>query len=336
LYTCTLYKKIDDLKDIWNSIYSNNPLLSPYQSYEFCNIVANDYRFSSLRFLLKPLFYKIEKDGKPIMIFPLWKKPSVKPPFFTYYLFPDFCLAGYLDPIYDINSTDEDFKNAFELIKSEINAPLFFRRVNEKSLFNKYMFSSFKYRDFAPCVKIAFENGYDNFYKALSKNVRQNIRTSYNRLVRDNVSYRLDVFHNEYLKDDIWDDVLYLHLKRKYLRDGIKEKGIRNYISRNHDPIEKALRGHKDNYLFLLYMNDSPAAYFAGFLTNDRKSLIIPRLSINDDFKFYSPGYVLITETIRYLEKEGEIKLIDLCHGDQSYKYSLGGKEHNNYYYDIK
>ena len=56
------------------------------------------------------------------------------------------------------------------------------------------------------------------------------------------------------------------------------------------------------------------------------KSVIIPRLSINDDFLKYSPGIVLINETAKKLAENKNIDNLDLSKGDEKYKLSMGGE----------
>ena len=58
-------------------------------------------------------------------------------------------------------------------------------------------------------------------------------------------------------------------------------------------------------------------------MSKDR--IVIPRLAIDDQFRFYSPGYLLICETMKYLlENNSSIKNIDLCRGTEKYKTDLG------------
>lgn len=45
-------------------------------------------------------------------------------------------------------------------------------------------------------VAISFGDDYDSYFKSLTSSVRQNIRTSYNRIEKDGHSYELKVFRN--------------------------------------------------------------------------------------------------------------------------------------------
>ena len=333
MYSCVKHTKIAELQTAWEELYAGNPLLSPYQSYAFCHTVAGDYRFSHLRFALTPVFYEIRKDGRTVIIFPLWKKPGF--PHCEYYLFPDFCLAGYLDPIYAADCADEDFAQGLSLLSQALNAPVTLRRVNEKSAFGRYLKTVNPPTDTVPCVRLPFPEGYDAYYAGLSKSVRQNLRTAYNRLNRDQKTIELTVCRTEPFEPALWQEALRIHVKRKRLRDGIREDWLHSYAAHHHDPLEKALKNNGPHMLFLLTVDGVGAAYFAGFLSNDGLSVVVPRLSIDDDFKFYSPGLVMLVEAIKYLEANTAIRCIDLCHGEQTYKYAMGGQEHFNSYFRL-
>ncbi len=73
-------------------------------------------------------------------------------------------------------------------------------------------------------------------------------------------------------------------------------------------------------------MNGIPSASLMGFIRGGR--LYIPRLAINSDFSFYSPGMVLIRELVDYTVRSPELSTIDLSRGDEKYKYAVGGEEY--------
>lgn len=62
---------------------------------------------------------------------------------------------------------------------------------------------------------------------------------------------------------------------------------------------------------------------------NDGK-ILVPRLSINMDYRRYSPGGLLINETIKYISLK-EFREFDLQRGDESYKYNYGGTDYQNH-----
>jgi len=68
---------------------------------------------------------------------------------------------------------------------------------------------------------------------------------------------------------------------------------------------------------------------------HDQTVMLIPLLTINGAFSRFSPGGILITETIKFLIENHDYKYFDLSRGDEKYKYAYGGKEHFNYSYEI-
>ena len=51
---------------------------------------------------------------------------------------------------------------------------------------------------------------------------------------------------------------------------------------------------------------------------------IVPKLAISSDYSHYSPGYILIAESIKEMFKRGIVDM-DLCRGDEEYKTKVGG-----------
>ena len=62
-----------------------------------------------------------------------------------------------------------------------------------------------------------------------------------------------------------------------------------NYI-KNHNGLTIAL-----------YIDGKLASFMSGMLGRQNE-YVVPRLSINDEYGFYSPGMILINEAIKYFE----------------------------------
>ena len=63
-------------------------------------------------------------------------------------------------------------------------------------------------------------------------------------------------------------------------------------------------------------------------LKSKQKEFIVPRLSICDDFSFFSPGMILINEVIKFFIESNQIHCLDLSQGNEKYKYQMGGINH--------
>lgn len=78
-----------------------------------------------------------------------------------------------------------------------------------------------------------------------------------------------------------------------------------------------------------LYIDGQLAAFLSGM--TDGVRLVVPRLSINDEYRRYSPGAMLISEAIKMLASQSTIRVLDLSKGEEPYKYQLGGRIHKAY-----
>ncbi len=76
-----------------------------------------------------------------------------------------------------------------------------------------------------------------------------------------------------------------------------------------------------------------PAAFLSGLFSED--SLIVPRLSIDKEYQRYSPGMLLVVETIKHLQANTKIRTLALSQGDEKYKYQLGAVEHLSYRFTL-
>jgi len=172
------------------------------------------------------------------------------------------------------------------------------------------------------CCIIDIATDYDTWFRGLSKSVRQNIRTAYNRLNRDNLKYELSIGSGK----ESAEDAFRLYLRRQlsqYVSGGIAKRLFKSYCMRT-GPITASLR--KGGTHALLKINGETAACISYF---DKSgdwglSLAVPRMAVNTKYKFYSPGYILLCELIsRYLRAGLPLK-IDLGRGTEKYKTDLG------------
>ena len=85
-----------------------------------------------------------------------------------------------------------------------------------------------------------------------------------------------------------------------------------------------------NSYDFKFYIGKDLAAFMMG-LESENKEVIIPKLAIDSNFSKYSPGKLMINETVKYLISNSNIRTLDLSKGSEKYKYDMGGTEHINY-----
>ena len=179
-------------------------------------------------------------------------------------------------------------------------------------------------------IRISFNN-YDFYLSSLRKSVRQNLRTAENRLLRDNLRYEL-LNNIEYpLPRSIVKKCVSIYSDRQ------KEKYKKNILNRlmiKTINFQTQMMFEQKGIFFVLIVDGEVSAFMFGYQCEDR--LEIPKLAINSSYNFYSPGMVLINKTIEYLSNETIIRYLDLCRGNEKYKFRMGGEVHKTFNYEIK
>ncbi|MBR3562532.1 MAG: GNAT family N-acetyltransferase [Bacteroidales bacterium] len=192
-------------------------------------------------------------------------------------------------------------------------------------------------------VRIAVPDDSDALLKNLGHSVRQNIRTAYNRMKRDGIEFKLEVYDADRpISDAIWKELMDLYFERLFSR--YKRKKARFLLGRliqKHLYYNLKHDTHSLHYLpnsmhAVLYFGDRMAAFMSGLKTRDGKVVSVPRLAIDSSFGFYSPGYILITEVIKYISAHPVLCELDLSRGEEKYKTDMGGQLYSTFNYDLK
>lgn len=182
------------------------------------------------------------------------------------------------------------------------------------------------------CAAIDISCGDALWLKGLSKSVRQNLRTAYNRLSRNGDDITLE----KYVPGD--DPEIYRRALSLYCRRQAEAYTDGNLLTRAahrlkllHSRQSKALGTLPFALTLLLKIREKPAACMTGILSADGKTYAVPRLAIEPEFSFFSPGYILLSEAVRYFAMSGGPKVIDLSRGREKYKTDLGGSPYLTY-----
>lgn len=192
-------------------------------------------------------------------------------------------------------------------------------------------------------VGINIGNSYEEWLDSLSKSARQNLRTAYNRISKD--GKKLEVVHfnkgnisRKLVRKLMWIQ-RYRNLERDNRRYGIFTNGmiwIGSYLSLLNPRVQMLYKS-ESSFVTIIKIDDEEAAFVGGY--KDRLGrFYIPFLKYYSKFKRYSPGGIVINESIKYLKEEVsdfELSFYDLMTGQEKYKYTYGGTEYNNQYYTI-
>ncbi len=184
-------------------------------------------------------------------------------------------------------------------------------------------------------VSIDFSNGYDVWFQSLSKNVRQNLRTAYNRLRKDGKDIHIEVSRGGRISRSLMNRSIDIYIKRHDERYNVKTSALKSAYLRYFDFSTRALMKNPLSLHIYIYISGRIAGFCSGYM--DRDSFTVPRLSIDNDFSRYSPGYLLINETIKWFGvNDRSIRFVDLSEGTEKYKLDLGGTVYKKIDYTIK
>lgn len=320
-------KSLSEVKEEWVHLFEVTPEVSPFLQYDAFAIAWKYFYPYYITGRCRPKIAQFVDAGKTIALIPLTVRINSAQLFGS----PNgFNESGVLFENQDIlphcfRLLHERFSSV-ELIKVDERSPIAeFRPEGCTGIAN---------------VAISFGDDFDAYFKSLSSSVRQNIRTSYNRLEKDGHTYELDVYTNhELTKSDKKgkhlpiNDIINLYCSRHEQRYGVKTSVLKKWFLKNQNFATLFYRKSVNAMTFYLTIDNTPAAFMSGLWCRDR--LIIPRLSINENFKRYSPGMVMVCESIKYLISQTSISVLDLSQGEEKYKYNLGGKVHYSYKFKI-
>lgn len=331
IHTITTFETV---RGLWREIFENNILLSPFQDVNWTLAILQTYRNNRKLNGYDICFITDEKNW----ILPIAVDGDGK----EIHLLGRGTCTDYLD-IISKNFEELDFNNLINYLRERYPGfILYLEQLRENSQLNTVLDSDaatdkelFQTCD---CGAIKVKT-YDDWYADLGKKHRQNIRTSFNRLKRDNMSWKF-----------VWKSVADMSEKELYDLYGIYGKRR----SERSDggvllEIKKLMIGKKKLFIkdtlncyclfsienckaALLYIDGKIAAYFMGVQRGNW--FCVPRVSMNSEYARFSPGSMLICEFIK--RQPDGIKLLDFTRGDERYKFDNGAEKSRLYYYRLR
>jgi len=312
------------IKKEWEILTTNNPDLTPFSYFEYNKFIFIQRWSRFLKDRVFPVFVIVQDNDETIMIAPLVR--TVRS---NYFMLGDVQGCGVTDFIYRKDISDETLNNCCTMIfkyckKIEIGRMSENSKVYQ-SFGNREEFTSGITTD--TLVNISLRESYEEYFNSLSKHSRQNLRTSYNRLKKENISYFLKIWENEDINFKYWNQINNVYCKRQKETYGANSSFLKfkNLIFK-HDSI--SLRHNKNKFVAVLFYDNEIAAVLMGLKNIKGDIVVVPRLAINADFSHYSPGNQLLNECIRYLIENTAIRNVDLSRGTEIYKYVMGGDDY--------
>lgn len=180
-------------------------------------------------------------------------------------------------------------------------------------------------------VRILFAEGLENFAATLPRNARSVEKVARNRLRREGRSMSFSFRSSVGLGDGMSgrEPRRLLHeCRRVYLERQRRRYGNASWLARiffMHGCYISLSVPCGHSFVAVLRVDGRVAAYMEGYVNSARAALEVPRIAIDDSFARYSPGRLLVAETVRWLCANSDLRCIDLCRGDERYKLDLGG-----------
>lgn len=318
------------LEKAWRNMEKQNCGISPFLYFDYMKYI---FRCTARKLSVLPMIICVESPDEDIrMIVPAKKYVGSN----KLKMLGDTQGCGLTDFLFKPGLSEEEAYRCIGLFMSKYKSRFHFNRINEKSLLHSY-FATQSEADITssewPCVRITFTDDIDMHIKGLSSSVRQNLRTAYNRMKRDGIEYELKIWMpQDSMPPQDRKRISNLYLERLLGKYKSRKAGnlfyklyktiYYNYIK--HD--SRSLRRLSNAFHAALFSQDECMCFMAGFADYKETRVVIPRLAINDAYKFYSPGYLLICETMRWLAAHSTIREIDLSRGTERYKTDLGGE----------
>ncbi|MCF0125598.1 MAG: GNAT family N-acetyltransferase [Clostridia bacterium] len=314
---------------LYENLYENALNLSSTCSYTFIKCLNKDYLWRFLNRYDPEILIVSDETNKPVMIAPFAYDRRAKKHRFIYAVNG----AEYCDFIYSDKTDDSVIKNALGMVFSELEGELELNWIPEgktkRLLEGMGYLPSHTYEntiiDLTP-----FEN-HNVYISSLSKNARQNLRTSYNRLEKDNKSIKLIL--EKKVSNKIFSQIIDLYQQRHNIAYGIKTGWFKGFYLKHFNYSSRCLKTSAESLHAILYIDGKMASFCSGYLREGR--YIIPRLSMNTNYKFYSPGILLINELAKHAFADICISKIDLALGNEKYKLQMGGKVIYSYKFAI-
>ena len=348
---------ISVLKESW-SMNEKGADMSYFQTYEWY-VMLKDFCPVDCPYYISRLFAVVDENRITVLIAPLWivlksfgfvNKKSV-------YFLGRQGWSDYLNFIY----SKFDVK-AWECLAQYIYEKYGVRKWSVENLKkNTEVYSCFtkkyslKSNRIGICVGLSLLNNTDEYYMSLSKSVRQNIRTAFNRQKKEDIQIFFD-FDDSFVDINRCIELRDNRLKGKsepfsfrgFLqrigKDG--REAIRYYWSRLKSkiynryrysfPSYNVLEQDKNAHFMTARIDGVIVAFFCYGISLSNNSIYVMSAGIDDKYKRYSPGMVLMYSFIKHLiDSKSNIMYVDFTRGTENYKYYLGGQEHSIHAFDF-
>lgn len=318
------HSSIWTIRKRWLALEENNEGQNVYQSYFVQKSIALRLPIYVIPGRYKPFYFEIIDGDETVLIAPLCKFWGEE----KYSIIGKFNGIQSYDFIYDHTKSKAQMKEYLLFLFRSLKAEhISIYNMPESSLVFCIMDEMGMVEDVHrnENVNICFGKDYDKYLSGLSKHMRQNIRTAYNRIQNDNLRMRFEFYIKTPISRKKLNSLIDVYCHRHEKRYQVNTSAVKKLYLKYFD-FSTYCQQHYKNVYAILYIEDKIAAFLSGLIDERADSAVIPRLSIDDTFSRYSPGIVLINEVAKKFTSEAEIENLDLSKGSEGYKISMGGK----------
>ncbi len=187
------------------------------------------------------------------------------------------------------------------------------------------------------CMTLPLQEDFEAYKMSLSKNMRQNIRTAFNRSAKDNINLRYEIIEN--LDAQTASRLMEIRAQRLQKK---KDETMASLslpakvytrcrdllIHWTSDPIH-IMTEAKHGWCFLARCNDEIGAFFYCLYKPENKTVYLILAGVDKKYEWYSPG---ITQLFTYIQDEinagkPHTAVLDMTRGNEKYKYDLKSEE---------
>lgn len=204
-------EKLRNLKERWNDIVTRNATMQPYQDWEMTRIIDRYYLPFTLTEKEIPQYFSFNENGETIAIAPMVRRYGDKHPYANFGKAPTIAVKDF---IYPADMTLEKMDECLMLLKKELGSIHFYDVPEYSLLYHALEKMALRHRDHVYTI-ISYKGGYEHYYQSLSKHMRQNIRTAYNYLTKNDITYSFEVIKGTDLSKDDEDTIIGIYLARR-------------------------------------------------------------------------------------------------------------------------
>lgn len=204
------HKSIKNISGKWKKLEEGG--ISPFQSYKInCQVYQRRILYSS-RLSKKMVYIEVSDNDETVIIIPLMKMKNGK----WSSLGSMNGLKNY-NIVYNKNENKERIISAIDYFFEKIGECVEFYDVSAESPLLEWAEQNKDKTEISPVEQIAihYPDSYETYFLGLSKNARQNIRTVYNRMKKDEKEYRFESYKGQEVPIEDHTEMLATYCKRR-------------------------------------------------------------------------------------------------------------------------